>query len=141
MNRYRSREQAFTLIFQSEFSGDDAESIIEAAQLAEDTEISEFASGALKGIRENSEIINHYIEKHIKGWKSERLSKMSSAIMKLSVYEMLFEEGVPIAVSINEAVELAKKYGDGGDASYVNGVLGAIGKDIKAEQGKAKEKK
>ena len=57
------------------------------------------------------------------GWKTSRMSKMDLTIIRLAVYEILFEDEIPVKVSINEAVELAKKYGTESSASFVNGVL------------------
>ena len=66
------------------------------------------------------------IEKHATRWKKNRISKVSLAVLRLALYEMKFEESIPESVSINEAVELAKKFGGEEDSSFVNGVLGAI---------------
>ena len=61
-----------------------------------------------------------------KGWKLERLSRVSLAIMRLAVYEMLWDEGIPFSVSINEAVELAKRYDDEKAPKFINGILNDI---------------
>ena len=63
------------------------------------------------------------------GWKTSRMSKVDLTILRLAVYEMLFVEDIPVSVSINEAVELAKKYGGDEDAPFINGVLGGIARE------------
>ena len=60
------------------------------------------------------------------GWKTSRMSKVDLTIIRLAVYEMRYEEDIPVAVSINEAVELAKKYGTDDSASFVNGILAKL---------------
>ena len=70
------------------------------------------------------------IEKYSTKWKLDRIVKVSLAILRMSISEMLYLEDIPVSVSINEAVELAKKYATEDDASFVNGVLGAVAKDL-----------
>lgn len=59
-----------------------------------------------------------------------RLSRVSFALLRLAIYEMMFETEIPISVSINEAVNLAKKYGNSEDAPFINGVLGSVAKEL-----------
>ena len=70
--------------------------------------------------------IDEAISEHLHKWRKERLSRVALSIIRLSVYEILYGEDIPVSVSINEAVELAKKYGGDDDPSFVNGVLGGI---------------
>ena len=78
------------------------------------------------GSYENAEVINSAVEKHLTGWKKERISPVSMALIRLGAYEIMFMEDIPSKVSINEAVELAKKYDDEKSYSFVNGVLNAL---------------
>ena len=130
MKRREAREQAFVLIFERSFSHDTTEQIIDAAGLCSDIMIDDFAEKIAVGAEENEEAIDALIEKNIRGWKMSRLSKVSLALLKMAIYEMLFEKDIPVSVSINEAINLAKKYGGSDDASYVNGVLGSVAKDL-----------
>ena len=66
------------------------------------------------------------ISEHSKGWKIDRIGKEELAILRLGVYEAVFDEDIPVGVAINEAVELSKKYGAEGGAAFVNGILGEI---------------
>ena len=70
--------------------------------------------------------IDEKISANAKGWKIERIAKAELAILRLAVYEALYEESVPVGVAVNEAVELAKEYGGENGAAFVNGILGKI---------------
>ncbi|TQI65576.1 transcription antitermination factor NusB [Clostridium sp. KNHs216] len=130
MKRHEAREQAFALIFERSINHDPTEQIIDAASLSRDIIIDDFAEKIAVGVEENEETLNARIEKNIRGWKMNRLSKVALALMKLSIYEMMFEKDIPVSVSINEAVDLAKKYGGADDAPFVNGVLGSVAKEL-----------
>ena len=132
MLRSEKREQAFKLIFESLFDDDSSDEIILKFSEMQKDKISDFAKGLFVKTLENKEKITKLIEENLKNWQYDRLSKESIAILQLAICEMLFEDSIPIAVSINEAVELAKKYGKSSDAAFVNGVLSSINKKIKA---------
>ena len=78
--------------------------------------------------------IDGMIEKHCIGWTKNRLSRVAVSVLRTAVYEMLYEEKIPVSVSINEAVEIAKTYGSTEDASFVNGVLGSVAKELESAQ-------
>lgn len=129
LSRYKLREQVFLLCFEKLFNDDSFEDIIENTIDSRDLQLDQNAIETAKRIIENSEQIDSYISDNLKkGWRISRLSRVSLSVMRLAVYEMLFEEKIPVSVSINEAVELAKKYSD--DASFINGVLGAIARKL-----------
>ncbi|MDF1496212.1 transcription antitermination factor NusB [Caproiciproducens sp. CPB-2] len=130
MKRHEAREQAFALIFERSINHDPTEQIIDAAGLSRDIIVDDFAERVAVGVEENEDALNARIEKNIRGWKMNRLSKVALALMKLSIYEMMFEKDIPVSVSINEAVDLAKKYGGADDAPFVNGVLGSVAKEL-----------
>ena len=90
----------------------------------------DFAERLAQGVENHEAVIDEMIEKYIRGWKIGRLSKVALSTLRLSVYEILFEEEIPNSVSINEAVELAKKYGGAEDAPFINGVLGSLDKAL-----------
>ncbi len=130
MNRSESREKAFLLLFESSFKSDGVEEIIESARIDRNEKISNFTIELFRGTTENLTDIDIYIEKYLKGWEKNRLSRVVISILRLAVFEMIYQKEVPVSVSINEAVELAKKYGYGEDSSYINGVLGSLSKEI-----------
>ncbi len=129
MNRRKSREQAFILLFESSFELQSKEEIIELAQSVRGEKLSSFAKELFKGTIDKNDEIDNSIEHYLQGWKKERLSKVVLAILRLATFEMLYHLDTPVGVSINEAVELAKKYATKEYASYINGVLSAINKN------------
>lgn len=129
MTRHEARETAFIIIFEKGFLGDvSLGEIIDRAQESEFFDVNNYVVRTVKGVFENSEKIEEMIEKNLIGWSSKRISRVAGAILKLAVYEMMLSDEVPVGVAINEAVEIAKKYATTEDASYINGVLGAIAK-------------
>lgn len=131
MTRSEAREQAFIVLFEKIFDNESTiGQIVENATEAELIKINAFAEALLKSVDENAELIDNTITEFSKGWSLERLPKVSLAILRLAIGEMKFVEDVPTGVSVNEAVELTKKYGTADDASYVNGVLGAVAKSL-----------
>lgn len=131
MTRSEAREQAFIVLFEKIFDNESTiGQIVENATEAELIKINAFAEALLKSVDENAQLIDNTIAEFSKGWSLERLPKVSLAILRLAIGEMKFVEDVPTGVSVNEAVELTKKYGTADDASYVNGVLGAVAKSL-----------
>lgn len=131
ISRYKMREQAFFLCFEMLFSDTDIDELADNAGDARDEFLSDYALDCAKGVFEHREEIDAMISKNLKaGWKISRISKVSLALLRLAVYEMLYRDDVPVSVSINEAVELSKKYTVKDDTSFINGVLGAVAKSL-----------
>ena len=127
MNRRESREKVLGLLFELEYNkGEMAEDVIHYAEQCRDFERNEYISRVFFVAYEKLGELDKVIEKHAVGWKKERMSGVSLAIMRLAVYEILFADDIPDAVSINEAVELAKTYDDDAAASFINGILNAV---------------
>ncbi|MBO5488795.1 MAG: transcription antitermination factor NusB [Eubacterium sp.] len=129
MTRHEMRECMFCLLFQNEFYGTDEykeqkDTFLEDKQLEEEerNEIEEKMEQMIALLPE----IDERISKCSKGWKINRIAKAELAILRLAVYEAKYDETVPVGVAVNEAVELAKQYGDDNGASFVNGILGSI---------------
>lgn len=132
MTRHEAREQAFAVVFEKSFNeGASFQEIIDGAQECELVKINGFAGSLLNIIEENFEKIDETIEGSLVNWSLQRLPKVSLAVLRLAVAEILYNEDVPVSVSVNEAVEIAKTFGSEEDASYINGVLSAIVKKIK----------
>ena len=131
VSKYQIREQAFFLCFESLFSDTDIDELADNAGDARDEIISAPAIERAKGVEEHSEEIDELISSKLKaGWKLTRISRVSLAILRLAVYEMKYMEDIPVSVSINEAVELSKKFTVQDDTSFINGVLGAVAKEL-----------
>lgn len=133
MNRTLMRENAFKLIYSLEIQKvediqDQIELYFESNNI-KDQETKNYIEDAITGIEKHQEEILKDIEMNLKDdWKLSRISKMDLAILKLAIYEIKFSD-VPYKVSINEAVELAKKYGEDKSKNFVNGVLASIVKE------------
>ena len=133
MNRTLMRENAFKLIYSLEIQKvediqDQIELYFESNNI-KDQEAKNYIEDAITGIEKHQEEILKDIEMNLKDdWKLSRISKMDLAILKLAIYEIEFSD-VPYKVSINEAVELAKKYGEDKSKNFVNGVLASIVKE------------
>ncbi len=130
MTRREAREQAFIVLFEKIFDNETPISeIVETAKDAELIKINSFAENVLNAVENNSEEIDSVIEANSQDWTLVRLPKVSLAILRLAVAEIKYIDEVPNGVAVNEAVELAKKYGTNEDASFINGILGTIAKE------------
>lgn len=134
MNRSAIRENAFKLIYSLEIQKE--ENIEEQIDLffesndIKDEEAKKYIKNAVLGIEKNKGEILKNIEKNLKeDWKLSRISKMDLSILELAIYEIEFNK-IPYKVAINEAVELAKKYGEDKSKNFVNGILASIVKDM-----------
>ena len=128
MSRRELREQIFKLIFRAEFY--DKEELPEQAKLFfEDYELEmkpeneAYISDKSNKILAKLDEIDGMINKEAKGWTTERMGKVDLTILRLAVYEIKFDDDVPTGVAINEAVELAKRYGSENSPAFINGVL------------------
>ena len=126
MTRRESRELAFVLLFEKSFSDTPLDEILENAGESREIVRDPFALSLTEGVLAHTEEIDVQISECSHKWSKERLSRVALAILRLAIYEMLWESSIPVSVSINEAVELAKRYGGDADASFINGVLGGI---------------
>lgn len=132
MNRTEAREQAFKLLYSMEIQKENEEEQIDLyfeSNEINDEKTKEYIKDVWLGVEKNKEEITEKISSNLKtNWKLERISKIDIALLKLAIYEMLYKK-IPFKVAINEAVELAKKYGEDNSASFVNGVLASIVKN------------
>lgn len=127
MQRKTARENTFILLFESVCKSDEtAEEIFGKATEVRALEYDDYVKTVFFGATENAGVIESAVEPHLMGWKKERISPVSRAIIRLAGYEILFMEDIPAKVSINEAIELSKKYDDEKAYAFVNGVLNAL---------------
>ena len=131
--RSEARDAAFTQVFQMSMHEDDMDVVLD--ELLKERPECETNLGYIKqiidGVTLHKEELEELIKKNLKkGWSVSRISKTSLAIMKLAIFEMKYVEDVPAKVAINEAVELAKRYGEDGEANFVNGLLASVYKEI-----------
>ena len=131
MTRHESRELAFILVFEKAFQ--EETTVIELIENALELELfpeNAFAETLARKVYDNLEAIDNAINENLVGWSAKRISRVSRAILRLAACELMFTD-VPVGVAINEAVEITKKYASDDDASYVNGVLGAVAKKVR----------
>lgn len=129
MTRREAREQAFIILFEKIFDDESTiTEIVETAKEAELIKINSFAENTLNAVEEHFSEIDEIIEANSQDWTLGRLPKVTLAILRLAVAEIKYIDDVPNGVAVNEAVELAKKYGTNEDASFINGILGTIAK-------------
>jgi N utilization substance protein B len=121
-----SREAGFLLLFEWSFGHAGLEEILEAANEAGREAPGAYAVKLAGKALESSGELDGLIEQYSQGWKLNRLSRALVTALRMALCEMALMTGVPAGVSINEAVELLKKYGTKEDAAYLNGVLGAF---------------
>ncbi len=125
------REAVFKAIFQMDFTSNDPEEMI--GEYIEDWFDGKLVSDAkryVKGIKENLERIDEVISSKLENWKFERLSSVDRNILRLGTYELLYEPDVPIEVTLDEMIEMAKKYGTENSGKFVNGILDRISKEF-----------
>lgn len=131
--RSEARIEAFKLVFQSAVNDEDLEFLIEA--MLENTPESikniDYIKTVFLGVLAKKEEIDENICKHLgKKWKIDRISKVSLAVLRLAIFEILYVEDVPTNVAINEAVEIDKKFDEPDNSAFVNGVLGGFVKSL-----------
>lgn len=130
MGRSKLRENIFKLLFLSTFNKEDE--MPQQLQLFFDS-ITELKDNDQKYMEEKYALVKEHLaqidellNKCSSGWKTSRMSKVDLAILRLAVFEVKFDEDVPDSVAINEAVELAKRFGGDDSSAFINGILGAI---------------
>ena len=143
MTRHEIRETAFILVFERALTGETVSEILEAASETDAIQLNDTAVAVFKGVEENRQQIDQCIEKHLKKWNLDRITRVSLAAMRVAVYEILFDDTLDVDISVSEAVKICEKYTTREDTSFVNGVLGSFvrqlnGADEKNEQASEK---
>lgn len=129
MTRHEMRECIFCLMFQNDFYPTDEFSEQRDNFLGEKSISDKDREEILRKLERlivNLPDIDEKISAYSKGWKIDRIAKAELAILRLAIYEAVYDDEVPVGVAVNEAVELAKEYGEDNGASFVNGILGKI---------------
>ena len=128
MGRRELREQIFKLLFRVEFNPledmpEQEKLFFEEEENAADEKDEQYILGKYGDIVSKLDVIDEMINKEAKGWETGRMGKVDLTLIRLAVYEMKYDDDIPTAVAINEAVELAKKFGQDGSGAFVNAVL------------------
>ena len=131
--RRLSREMGLKALFQIDLANTNIEeTLIQTFENGEfSDEVKEFTLILVKGVMSNLVEIDKAVNNYTNNWSLERITNIDRNILRMAIYEILYLKNIPKSVSINEAVELAKKYGTKSSFSFVNGVLGKINKNGK----------
>lgn len=134
MKRSEIREAAFFLTFEKLFSDETPDAIIDAAYEVDEFEMNEDAEKLFIAVNSKAPEIDEIISKYSDKRQFNRIPKVSIAILRIAIYEMLYDDKVPVNVAISEAVILAKKFSYAPDVQFVNGILGAYAKNIESKK-------
>ncbi len=130
MNRTEARMKALQSLYQIEMAEATAEEAIDNIVAEGDRS---YIFHLVNGVQQNKDKIDNSIRPYLKGWTLERISYIDRTILRIGTYELLYEEDLPDLVAINEAIELAKKFGDDKSAKFINGVLSNMMKEKQKE--------
>ena len=129
-DKRKAREQAFIILFERSFNSElTIDEILKIAVESEVIEKNKMTADIVRKAEEHIDEIDGVIEKNLKGWSKQRISKVSLALLRMAVCEMKYFYKVPVGVSINEAVEICKVYGSDEDKGFINGILGSIARE------------
>lgn len=132
MLRRQSRENAFLVLFSAGFA-ETLQEAIELSREADEYALDEFGEKTVLDYDAHAEEVDTLIDERLQGWTMKRLPRVTLTLLRLAVAEMLYGEEKKPAVAINEAVELAKKYGGDDDYQFINGLLGCVVRDLKLD--------
>lgn len=134
LSRTEARDVLFGLLFETEFKCDDNPSEIYAMSCENrDIPDNDYVKNTFFGVISRVELIDAVISKYSRGWKSERLSRVSRTVLRIAIYEILFIDDIHPNISISQAVDLSLKYGEDKASQFVNGVLSGLFKDCEAD--------
>ncbi|MEM9069811.1 MAG: transcription antitermination factor NusB [Myxococcota bacterium] len=130
--RRKGREAALQVLYGIDVSGRSAESALRAfwAHLGASPEGQEFGDALVRGVAEKQDAIDETIRRVSHHWRLERMARVDRNILRIATYELMELSDVPRRVTLNEAIELAKRFGSEGSAGFVNGVLDRIASDL-----------
>ena len=139
--RTKAREIVLQFLYQQDIRKDDWLSNIADFELLKEVEddVAPFAIALMKGTLENISTLDDLIAKSAQNWQLKRMSMVDRNVMRMAAYELIYEPDIPAKVSINEAINLAKKYSDEESGKFVNGILDKIKRDIDIGEIKAEK--
>ncbi len=133
--RTLARKNALQIMYQGDILDKTPRELIDNAQLVPETQgLDDYALMLLDGCKENLEAIDELIVSASENWALDRMPMVDRALLRLSTYEMRYVKDVPVSVSINEAVNLAKEFGGDDSPRFINGILGRIATQLESEQ-------
>ena len=126
--RTKAREIALCILYQVEISKRDGKELLTAyvENYHQKQEVVDFASVVIGGVTEKLSFLDSIIKKYAKNWEIERMAVIDRNVLRMAIYELMFLEDIPPKVSINEAIELAKRFGEIDSPRFVNGILDKV---------------
>ena len=137
--RTKARESALKILYAIDITGEEPKKCIDAYwkdNEEKDTEVKTFANSLVLGTVNKGKEIDKVISERATNWQLERMAVIDRNILRFAAYELLFADEIPPKVTINEAIDIAKRYGDSESGKFVNGVLDKINKDIAKKKAK-----
>ena len=134
--RRRAREEALKIIYQYDLSREDIEEILQSywSHNSLSGDIVSFADEIVKGTVEHMKEIDQTIEKHAENWSLERIGMVEKAVLRIAIYELIYRDDIPPKVSINEAIEIERKFGSEDSTSFINGILDKVKRDMEVKR-------
>ncbi|HAN94377.1 MAG: transcription antitermination factor NusB [Limnochordia bacterium] len=131
MSRRLARQVAFQTLFQIDLANSDVETALEQRldDAALDVDNQEYVKEVVRGVMQKLPALDAQISAVSKGWQVHRLGFVDRNILRLAIYEIVFMDEIPVRVAVNEAVELAKEFGDEESPKFINGLLGTVVRD------------
>jgi N utilization substance protein B len=127
--RREARERALELLYEADAKTTTATAIIDALPVDPDL----YAAAIAVGVDEHVAELDELLQRHVEGWTIERMAVLDRTLLRMATYELAYEQSVPVAVIISEAVDLAKQYSTEESGRFVNGVLGSVAKEVRQD--------
>ncbi len=129
--RRKAREYALQMLYQYDISHDSAAHLLDGFWASKDLpeNIKEFTNKIVEGVIENLHLIDSKINQSAMNWSIDRMAVVDRNILRMAIFELLFINDIPVRVTINEAIEIAKRYGGEDSSSFINGILDRILRD------------
>lgn len=134
--RHLARTCVMQTLFSVEFRSSDAKDLLEKVleEFAPKLTEKEFAYDTLEGVLKNEKKIHKIIQKFAPQWPVEKIARVDRAVLEIGIYEIAFTDDIPPVVAINEAIEMAKHFGDENSPKFINGVLSSVMKEYKTDK-------
>lgn len=133
LKRREAREKALFYLYQSDLLDIDVDELIKM-DLKNKKNIDQFTLKLVKGVKNNFENLNEIINLHSSNWQIDRMSILDRNMLRIALYGIMFEQEIPLKVTINEAIEISKKYGTNESGKFVNGILGKVVEEMKIDK-------
>jgi transcription antitermination protein NusB len=124
--RSKARKRALDVLFESDLRGSDPAETLRLRRAQADPPIGDYADVIINGVVENKRRLDDLIATYSTGWDLDRMPAVDRNLLRIAIFELLFEKEIPAAVAIDEAVELAKSLSTDESATFINGVLGQV---------------